>query len=349
MAQTNNYPFYLPDDSHHPSPGHQAPSSSSFMFNGPSHQDGTSQDGPDLSLQPAGKEPLYMSYDFLTDYGLDTDATATATGANGPILPPTIDSNAPCSETPARTGMDFRRRKNWPDRILTEITGFMHVLSSVGKVLYCSESTFESTGYRPHELLGQAFTDFLHVDDLDVFIRDFNMAFHSKDPIRTYFRFRKSDGSFVIFEVLGQVKTGGSSVSTDAFFAMAQPIPSRNGSLVDAFLELKLENQWLKARINDSMQQYYGNANGNPLSETNTSDSLPGSYAHYSTADMSDGSALNSEEKPANSTTNAFMPDLNINDAPVQRFNSSKKYYICADCGITSSPEWRKGPQGPKT
>lgn len=23
--------------------------------------------------------------------------------------------------------------------------------------------------------------------------------------------------------------------------------------------------------------------------------------------------------------------------------------YVCADCGTTSSPEWRKGPHGPKT
>lgn len=163
---------------------------------------------------------------------------------------------AAAATAPLKGGTDFRRRKNWSERILVEIIGLLHVLSPTGKILYCSESTHELTGYRPHELVGQALMDFLHVDDMDVFIRDFQMSFHARSQIKTHYRFRKKDDTFVIFEVVGHPKSDIPGQSPQSFFGIAQPVPTKSGALIDAFLELKAENNWLKKRIDELSAKY---------------------------------------------------------------------------------------------
>lgn len=179
----------------------------------------------------------------------------------------TTDLTAPV----VKGGTDFRRRKNWSERILVEITGLLHVLSPTGKILYCSESTHELTGYRPHELVGQALMDFLHVDDMDVFIRDFQMSFHNRSQIKTHYRFRKKDESYIIFEVVGQPKADVPGQPPQSFFGIAQPIPTKSGALIDTFLELKAENNWLKKRI-DELSAKYGRVD-------NSSTASPSSYS----------------------------------------------------------------------
>jgi PAS domain S-box-containing protein len=153
-------------------------------------------------------------------------------------------------------GTDFRRRKNWSERILVELTGLLHVLSPTGKILYCSESTLELTGYRPHELVGQSLMEFLHVDDIDVFMRDFQMALHTRSQIKTHYRFRRKDDTYVIFEVVGHPKADVPGQTPQSFFGIAQPIPSKSGVMIDTFLELKSENTWLRQRIDELTSKY---------------------------------------------------------------------------------------------
>ncbi|KAI9268689.1 hypothetical protein BY458DRAFT_533809 [Sporodiniella umbellata] len=155
-----------------------------------------------------------------------------------------------------KTGIDFKRKKNWPEKILVEITGLLHILSPYGSILYCSESSFQLTGYRPHELVGQRLVEFLHVDDMDIFIRDFQMSFHSQSQITTYYRFRKKDETYTLFEVVGRPRSRIAGKRPDAFYGMAQPIPSKNGSSLDTFLEVKAENEWLKSRIDELSEKY---------------------------------------------------------------------------------------------
>lgn len=173
---------------------------------------------------------------------------------SGPSL--TEPEKGESSSTALKGGTDFRRRKNWSERILVEITGLLHVLSPTGKILYCSESTHELTGYRPHELVGQALMDFLHVDDMDVFIRDFQMSFHMRSQIKTHYRFRKKDDCYVIFEVVGHPKSDVPGQPPQSFFGIAQPVPTKSGALIDTFLELKAENNWLKKRIDELSLKY---------------------------------------------------------------------------------------------
>lgn len=182
--------------------------------------------------------------------------------SSNPTQPSSSATDNASSAPVVKGGTDFRRRKNWSERILVEITGLLHVLSPTGKILYCSESTHELTGYRPHELVGQALMDFLHIDDMDVFIRDFQMSFHTRSQIKTHYRFRKKDESYIIFEVVGQPKADVPGQPPQSFFGIAQPIPTKSGALIDTFLELKAENNWLKKRI-EELSAKYGRVDSN--------------------------------------------------------------------------------------
>jgi hypothetical protein len=129
--------------------------------------------------------------------------------------------------------------------------------------------------------------DFLHVDDIDVFIRDFQMAFHTRSQIKTHYRFRRKDDTYVIFEVVGHPKTDVPGQPPQSFFGIAQPIPSKSGVMIDTFLELKSENTWLRQRI-DELTSKYGYAD--PTRSSVTIDNNSSASASASTAIASSSS-----------------------------------------------------------
>lgn len=219
------------------------------------------------------QQPEYYSY-LLEDSSYLKNNELTAGPSHSMPTMKSEDTATTTTSAAVKGGTDFRRRKNWSERILVEITGLLHVLSPAGKILYCSESTHELTGYRPHELVGQALMDFLHVDDMDVFIRDFQMSFHTRSQIKTHYRFRKKDDNYVIFEVVGQPKSDIPGQPPQSFFGIAQPIPTKSGALIDTFLELKAENNWLRKRI-DELSLKYGSVQQQPQQQQQQKDVSP--------------------------------------------------------------------------
>src|SRR5947208_1481296 len=91
------------------------------------------------------------------------------------------------------TATEFTKRKNWPEKIIEELKDFLHVISPTGKLMYCSPSTTEVVGYSPEELVNRSITEFIHVDDVDTFVRDFQFAIHNRESFTIYYRFRKKD------------------------------------------------------------------------------------------------------------------------------------------------------------
>lgn len=145
--------------------------------------------------------------------------------------------------------------KNWSERILQDVIGLLHILSPTGKVLYCSESCIELTGYLPFELIGKSLTDFIHTDDFDIFTRNFQLAFTSLSRIKTHYRIRRKDNTYILLESIGHPKQDIPDQPPQCFFGIAQPYLSRSNGLMDSFLELKMENEWLKKRLNQLIQE----------------------------------------------------------------------------------------------
>ncbi|KAF2091300.1 hypothetical protein K490DRAFT_34011 [Saccharata proteae CBS 121410] len=152
---------------------------------------------------------------------------------------------------------EFTKRRNWSQRVIEEIRDFLHILTPDGRLVYVSPSCKVLTGWEPQQLLGRVVTDFIHADDSSIFIREFNESIASQNPLRFFYRFRRQDGTFIIFESHGhghfdQAPTFGTGTAFPfcrGFFMMSRPYPIKNAALLDSFLEHKIENERLTKRI----------------------------------------------------------------------------------------------------
>ena len=377
-----------------------------------------------------------QSQDLENDNNDISGSTAIATGAGAGPLPTGFGTQT--NVNGASTLTDFTKRRNWSQRVLEELKDFLHILTPDGRILYVSSSSKHLTGYSSGELIGKFIADFIHTDDSGIFVREFNESIASGHPLRFFYRFRKVDGTYTIFESHGHPHLTSDAAAFGphnaarfcrGFFMMARPYPTKNASLLDSFLEHKIENERLTKRIADlrreeqeefeAQQRHFqkkqnGHASVTP-SNSQTESATPGSASmtstqsndykgmppqakptvsntaltqqnldeanasskpdsindkmaryegatHIETIEMLTGLRYRDGERSQGISTGDASPALIRGDAgiaiPVDKDNrlgdKKKKLkvadeYVCTDCGTLDSPEWRKGPTGPKT
>lgn len=358
-------------------------------------------------------------------FSLPQDSTMTGAGA-GPL--PT-GFGAPSMNTSGSTLTEFTKRRNWSQRVLEELRDFLHILTPDGRILYVSPSCKALTGWEPSQLVGHFIGEYIHPDDSGIFVKEFNESIASGNPLRFFYRFRKVDESWVIFESHGHPHLSSdasaaflppTSMNCRGFFMMARPYPTKNAALLDSFLEHKIENERLMKRIaelkreeQDEQEQqdkmWTKKSGGYSPSEPQTrteSDAQSAAYnampppakpgvsstaltrqnldealaaskpdsindkmaryegaTHLETIEMLTGLRYRDGERSQGISTGDASPLLIRGDAGIQisldrdgRSSSDKKKklkiadeYVCTDCGTLDSPEWRKGPNGPKT
>jgi PAS domain S-box-containing protein len=329
---------------------------------------------------------------------------------------------------------EFTKRRNWSQRVLEELRDLLHILSADGRILYVSPSAKQLTGWDESQLIGKFMGEFIHQDDSAIFVREFNESIASGNALRFFYRFRKEDGSYGIFESHGhphlsseiiQFGNHAGSQLCSGFFMMSRPYPTKNAALLDSFLEHKIENEKLTKRIaelkreeQEEMDQQDRAWQAKKLESTatpsesrgtetqTTSDAASSAYAampppakpgisntaltrhnldevlassrpdsindkmarfegvtHYDTIEMLTGLRYRDGERSQGISTGDTSPALIRGDAGIailvdkdNRGSSDKKKklkvadeYVCTDCGTLDSPEWRKGPSGPKT
>lgn len=178
------------------------------------------------------------------------------TGAGAGPLPTGFGAQA--SIGGGSTLTEFTKRRNWSQRVLEELKDFLHILTPDGRILYVSPSSKSLTGYESDDLIGKFLVDYIHPDDSGIFLREFNESIASGNPLRFFYRFRQSDGSYTIFESHGHPHLTSEAAAFGpnnaagfcrGFFMMARPYPTKNAALLDSFLEHKIENERLTKRI----------------------------------------------------------------------------------------------------
>ncbi|KAI7904914.1 uncharacterized protein BX663DRAFT_501022 [Cokeromyces recurvatus] len=151
------------------------------------------------------------------------------------------------SKTAHKSTIEFTRSKNWSQTILDELCDIIHVLSSKFDILYCSSASRMCLGYQPSELIGHTYTEYLHLDDIDSFKRDFFNQ-QQKRVLRTIYRFKRKDGQYVLMEMRGQyctLKAGRESY----YFVSARLIPTKATKMINTFLNYKTQNEILRRKI----------------------------------------------------------------------------------------------------
>lgn len=183
------------------------------------------------------------------------------------------------------------------------------------------------------------------------------------------------------------VSSSANGRTFSCFFAMAKPYPSRNTAMLNSFLELKIENERLQQRLRDAKAKvealdrvqgqrqvwrshafpqqtpYPGQAETRNAGASSfqsfawtQSSAAAGPSRSFDTRQFYDGlsdsnQAVSSSSYPAGAERSE-LPDPAA-DPTFPRKKSKKplaqELYCCMTCGRTDSPEWRKGPQGPKT
>jgi PAS domain S-box-containing protein len=358
------------------------------------------------------------------------------TGAGAGPLPTGFGTQGPTNCGSTLT--EFTKRRNWSQRVLDEIKDLLHILTPDGRILYVSPSGKYLTGYECSDLVGKFIFDYIHADDNAIFIREFNESIASGNTLRFFYRLKKADGTYVIFESTGHPHLTSEAYGPNSatgfcrgFFMMARPYPTKNASLLDSFLEHKIENERLTKRIAElrreeqeeaeAQQRHWqmkaenghgsitpsdgqatetetigsasrasGQSNsydGMPppakphtsntaltqqnLDEVNTyskPDSINDKMARYEgathieTIEMLTGLRYRDGERSQGISTGDASPalirgDMGIampTDKDTRNQDKKKKLkvadeYVCTDCGTLDSPEWRKGPNGPKT
>ncbi|RVX72628.1 hypothetical protein B0A52_04025 [Exophiala mesophila] len=376
---------------------------------------------------------------------LSESTTPNPTIGAGP-LPTGFAQNSQSTGT-SSTLTEFTKRRNWSQRVLDELKDLLYILTADGRVLYMSPSSKTLIGYEATDILGSPISDYLHPDDSSLFIREFNESIASGNPLRFFHRLRTAEEKYRIFECHGHPHLTSDVQRVEqglpvppapfcrGFFMMARPYPTKNSEMLDSFLEHKLENVRLQARIaalkreeeeDAEIQQEafhkQAGANGHrtpsgsaeitarspsaggksenvdynampppakptssnvaltreALDEANAHarpDSIRDKMARYEgsshvdSIEMFTGLRYREGERSHGISTGGTSPALIRGDAGIHipidkadaRFGGStysdkkpKKVksadeFVCTDCGTLDSPEWRKGPNGPKT
>ncbi|KAI0086361.1 hypothetical protein BDY19DRAFT_1075001 [Irpex rosettiformis] len=162
------------------------------------------------------------------------------------------------------------------------------------------------------------------------------------------------------------------------FFAMAKPYPSRNTAMLNTFLELKMENERLQSRLQaakaqaeslniplnpPAMQRVASGPSGSTpapaqSSYITTGQSYPYEFQTLSQSGSNDSATYRPYEMPSSSGPSAPIQSQEDDHEGTGDSGQLRKklkrsvgseMYVCTQCGRTDSPEWRKGPQGPKT
>jgi two-component system sensor histidine kinase/response regulator len=88
--------------------------------------------------------------------------------------------------------------------LIQNLSDMIMVLDGKGLASYESPSWAKTMGYPAGHFIGRSPFPFIHPDDLNIALKDFNDAIHGKmDGIPTAFRFQKEDGTWALLEALG--------------------------------------------------------------------------------------------------------------------------------------------------
>ncbi|KAJ7632975.1 white collar photoreceptors-like protein [Roridomyces roridus] len=279
-------------------------------------------------------------------------------------------------------GFEFGKRKRWADLVVNELVDvLLLVLSSTGKILFCGAGLQTLLGWKNTDLIDFDFIDLLNASDKEGFKNAFKISLVTGSPMPScYVRIRSASSTISslappaceepLFELNGRPQMieahDNAAVPMQVFFAMAKPHPVKTVEMLDTFIDLQEESERLQARVAELRARAPRPSAASPASSSTsnsmyaTTSMVPTGTSHilhaYDTG-LGDDSDLRNQPIPGSAghleSSGKNGPD--DEDGAGRKKKAQKKgaptteQYVCVTCGRTESPEWRKGPSGPKT
>ncbi|KAG1743930.1 white collar 2 type of transcription factor [Suillus occidentalis] len=301
-----------------------------------------------------------------------------------PSLSSSIAGNIPNSTSNAANSastFEFTKRKRWADLLIHELSeAIIFVLSNECKVLFCSRAISELLGWRDAELIDKDLVDLVNGEDKHAFRASFEQSLRSRMEMLSYVRFKcqneyTSPAKEVLFEVKGYPHYIDDEQYARCFFAVAKPYPSRNTAILKterlqqrlADLRVRMPPPSIAHTGHSTIASMYSSSSmaHRPVGDlpatcytshqTSTSyDDLVTQTNHHQPRSFTDPPNVLTYGSYAHTGQQAQHPiEDNYGDDAARRKKIRKMHaaeqYVCVTCGRTDSPEWRKGPQGPKT
>ncbi|KAF5388989.1 hypothetical protein D9757_005088 [Collybiopsis confluens] len=270
---------------------------------------------------------------------------------------------------------EFTKRKRWADLLISELADTcIFVFSSNLKILYCNPAVNELLGWRETDVLDHDFTELINNDDQRAFRASFDESLAGRKELLAYTRMKcsipTSGVSYpflpmkeILFEIKGYprfVVENVASSGCQCFFAMAKPYISRNITMLNTLMELKLENEHLQTKLAALKLKHHLSSSPSTSSSLYSTSSALFSHSQqhqHSHPDTVSGFYLGTDTSSPLRTTFDGSSSHGGGEEDVEEGQKKKKpkkvhpveQYVCNQCGRTDSPEWRKGPMGPKT
>jgi PAS domain S-box-containing protein len=167
-------------------------------------------------------------------------------------------SNPPNPSSSINPLTEFTKRRNWPAKVVEELSDLLQILDSNGRIRFVSPSITVLAGYTTEEVQDTFLKDLIHPDDQGVLVAELHESIATGNSLRMFYRMKKKDGTYAIFEAVGHAHIAAARFAPNpnnqspfcqAVFMMARLYPTKNASLLDSFLEHKIENERLRRRI----------------------------------------------------------------------------------------------------
>ncbi|KAJ3722775.1 white collar photoreceptors-like protein [Lentinula guzmanii] len=273
--------------------------------------------------------------------------------------PPTSSGTTPHA-------FEFTKRKRWADLLISELADTcIFVLSSTLKILYCNPAVNDLLGWKEGDIIDHELTDLIHADDQPIFRASFDESLGGSKELLAYVRLKCGTPATsypftpmkeVLFEIKGYprfVVENNPSSGCQCFFAMAKPYTSRNINMLNTLMELQLENEHLQSKLKALKAKQLSA----PSPLYSTSSALFTQQRQQADPSSPFYLGLDAVKSPIKSSFDSITLSSNPGEEELEDGQKKKKLkkmhpteqYVCVTCGRTDSPEWRKGPLGPKT
>ncbi|KAH9483944.1 Cutinase gene palindrome-binding protein [Psilocybe cubensis] len=281
------------------------------------------------------------------------------------------------NNTKTPTAYEFPKRKRWADLLVTELVdNIVFVLSPTRTIWFCGAAVTEILGWKETELIDYDFMVLIDATDQIRFIEAFQLALQQNIGFNLTLRLNTNDSALRPKSILCDIKCNPYSIDeepgkTQCLIAMAVPSPGHNSALLDTIFDLQARQSVLQRRVAElremlppesptalqSSSQTGSMYVTSSLSTVKPPESVPNNYMSSTllsksfdggprgfgeTIDFADRSVYDSHP------INVEDPEDGSKKKKLKRAQNSERY-VCFTCGSTVSPEWRKGPQGPKT